>query len=1151
MHRICRRRDQKTLRAKRLQLSLIALLNACCIADGQEFSFTSTRGSAMDMFELHFKGAQQPMPVLPYKLSDRSSRTKKIPLVFKVARGGMLLHILWILIFSRFNPSFGFGLKILQPTPLQVIDRNDIFLLVHVPSNHIEKHVCVTLQNTTEKHARAERTIISECLVLDERNDAHTAHIRIELASSGFFALSVSTEKFNAANLPRGDALVHDTVLFQVQPSEVFHHSRSNLILLSPLNRAMISSKRLEIFFFNYAHTSLPVCFDLDHGSQITCVLPNSVQPVVFYDLFGSFHVLKAWTATNHSSADSQFTQTIIFSSITNEESTRSLRLASPVDGDLMGSDNVWLKFDFAESYFSHEGLGMFFICFRISKLFFSCDGQANEPMRLLGLVPGKYTVEAWLATHDHLEISGSRVFARFSVSDAIQVLPIRDIRSRQSEVPLITAGACKSSNLYTVFVFAFQRVLLLRRLWQSLLNAHYFQCNVDVKIFVDRARDAETWQSVRLEVQQMKWPHGKLNIILRSTHVGLVGNILSAWEPPNNHRERAIFLEDDVEVSPWFFYFLMQIDRRGIKLSPGSRMLGISLYRPKWNDISWHNIKYAGLSNSSQPFFMMQLPCSWGAMYFPEEWNRFLRWHKTLEHAGAFDSHVDQMWLPRSMSNVWQVSWKKTLLRFMVEESVFMAYPSSGSFSTSKAPVGENVATSLLSSLYNVQLIANLDFSLLNLTNSSEKLNPPDVYYDFYQHPARRKNDQHSYLRHDTVLESSMSCLEQSGSTVCSLRHVVLEKENQVSLFRKLNGCMKTFHGPLIVPSLRHRCCMEEIPFINAKVIEGSLSIGGRKMCHSTVENAYLFAAVNFPQYGHTIHDTLFSLFDTIHTVPTSVNTSAIHTLIISNFNDSNLYSVSDIARYESFFRALGKGGVYMLEELAGGHKRTCVSNLVVGLSAANSFYDSRQAHAKHDQLKRFVMAYRFSLGIKTENSRTSPVLRATFIKRRNRRVLNAQQLYDISKDVGYNTSIVSLEFLSFRQQVELMEETNLLVGVTGSGLFNAIFMATGTSVIILFPYGTRPWMGQNLMQLAASNKRNAILLEANEPKKSVLYSCSYLHDSQSIWPIWHPDQIWRRSWLFGFNLFMRQDFYINATSFRKSVFLIYNSIGSDADEC
>lgn len=1063
----------------------------------------------------------------------------------------MLLHILWILIFSRFNPSFGFGLKILQPTPLQVIDRSDLFLLVHVPSNHIEKHVCVTLQNTTEKHVRTERTIISECLVLDERKDAHTAHVRIELASSGFFTLSVSAEKFNAASLPRRDTHVHDTVLFQVQPSGFFHPSRSKLILLSPLNRAMISSKRLEVFFFNYARTSLSICFDLDHGNQSTCVLPNCVQPVVFHDLFGSFHVLKAWITTNHSSPDFEFTQTIIFSSITNEESTKSLKLASPMDGDIMDSDNVWLKFDFAENYFSHEGLGMFLICFRISKSYFSCDGQANEPMRLLGLVPGEYTVEAWLATRDHLEIHGSRVVASFNVSDVIQAPPIRNIRSRQSEVPLITSGGCKSSNLYTIFVFAFQRVLHLRRLWQSLLNAHYFQCNVDVNIFVDRAWNSEIRQSVRLEIKQFKWPHGKLNIILRSTHVGLVGNILSAWESPNNHRERAIFLEDDVEVSPWFFYFLMQIDHRGIKISPGSRLLGISLYRPKWNDISWHSIKYAGLLNSSQPFFMMQLPCSWGAMYFPEEWNRFLRWHKTLEHDGAFDSHVDQMWLPRSMSNLWQVSWKKTLLRFMVEESAFMAYPSFGSFSTSKAPVGENIATSLLSSLYNVQLIANMDSSLLNLTTSSEKLNPPDVYYDFYQHPARRINDQQSYLRHDLVQESSMSCLEQSGSTVCSLRHVVLEEEHQVSLFRRLKGCMKTFHGPLIVPSLRHRCCMEEIPFINAKVMEGSLSIEGPKMCHSSVENAYLFAAVNFPQYGHTVHDTLFLLFDTIHMVPTSINKSITHTLIISNFNDPNLHSVSDIARYKSFFHVLGKGGVFMLEELAGGHRRTCVGKLVVGLSAANSFYDSRQAHAKHDQLKRFVMAYRFSLGIKTENSRSSRDLRATFIKRRNRHVLNGQQLYDISKDVGYNTSVVSLEFLSLRQQVELMEETNLLVGVTGSGLFNAIFMATGTSVIILFPYGTRPWMGENLLQLAASNKRNAILLEASEPKKSRLNSCSNASDFQSMLPILHPDQIWRRSWLFGFNLFMRQDFYINASSFRKSVLLTYNSIGSKADEC
>ena len=60
-----------------------------------------------------------------------------------------------------------------------------------------------------------------------------------------------------------------------------------------------------------------------------------------------------------------------------------------------------------------------------------------------------------------------------------------------------------------------------------------------------------------------------------------------------------------------------------------------------------------------------------------------------------------------------------------------------------------------------------------------------------------------------------------------------------------------------------------------------------------------------------------------------------------------------------------------------------------------------------------------------------------------------------------GYNAIEVIFETLSLKEQVAFMRNVNVLVGATGTGLFNLLFMENQipaeaqNHIVIFFPYG------------------------------------------------------------------------------------------------
>eukprot|EP00754_Rhynchopus_humris_P019904 Rhum_TRINITY_DN14668_c41_g1::Rhum_TRINITY_DN14668_c41_g1_i1::g.109491::m.109491 len=223
-----------------------------------------------------------------------------------------------------------------------------------------------------------------------------------------------------------------------------------------------------------------------------------------------------------------------------------------------------------------------------------------------------------------------------------------------------------------TVCVFTYNRLTGLKRLMASLQGARYLNHRVDLTVFKDKLKENAESDGTEDYLRALSWPHGNLRIHMREHNAGLKNSILEAWYPTNDEDSYAAFFEDDIEASPlWYVWAHNAITAYGGK-ERSPRNLGISLYRPIHDELTGGKMTF---DTSGDPYVLQQ-PCSWGAVYFPGPWRKFRDWYDEEGHVK--DPIAKGRGLPRISSNTWSAksSWKKYLIKYMWEHGLFMVYP-------------------------------------------------------------------------------------------------------------------------------------------------------------------------------------------------------------------------------------------------------------------------------------------------------------------------------------------------------------------------------------------------------------------------------------------------------------------------------------------
>lgn len=160
--------------------------------------------------------------------------------------------------------------------------------------------------------------------------------------------------------------------------------------------------------------------------------------------------------------------------------------------------------------------------------------------------------------------------------------------------------------------------------------------------------------------INSFQWTNGEKRVKKRNKRVGLEYSIIESWNAQDD-RELGLMFEDDIEVSPLFFDFILLMLRNYVFENPkdSELLVGVSLTTPRYNEIALvHRLFYPEeVIGKKERLYAHQLPCSWGAVYFPWEWRKFLdfyHWRKTKGPSQELYT------IPNTSVNLWQRSWKR-----------------------------------------------------------------------------------------------------------------------------------------------------------------------------------------------------------------------------------------------------------------------------------------------------------------------------------------------------------------------------------------------------------------------------------------------------------------------------------------------------------
>jgi hypothetical protein len=245
-----------------------------------------------------------------------------------------------------------------------------------------------------------------------------------------------------------------------------------------------------------------------------------------------------------------------------------------------------------------------------------------------------------------------------------------------------------------SVNVITYNRPRSLKRLCMSLNNAEYYGHKLNVNFFVEKGADEETKQVIR----SFEWTQGEKRIFMRHKRSGLVPAVLESWYPDHEH-DYVLLAEDDIELSKYWYLWILELmkvyrypsidPKTGKPRELDSHIFGVSLYTPRESENSMPRFMYYPDQNFKQTAWLHQIPCSWGAVYFPEHWRYYRHFIEMRRNVGK------NINIPYCECNGWTGSWVKFYTELAYLKGWYMIYPNFAnqtSFSTNHMEPGVHI---------------------------------------------------------------------------------------------------------------------------------------------------------------------------------------------------------------------------------------------------------------------------------------------------------------------------------------------------------------------------------------------------------------------------------------------------------------------------
>eukprot|EP00294_Goniomonas_avonlea_P015795 CAMPEP_0114544750 /NCGR_PEP_ID=MMETSP0114-20121206/3039_1 /TAXON_ID=31324 /ORGANISM="Goniomonas sp, Strain m" /LENGTH=582 /DNA_ID=CAMNT_0001729143 /DNA_START=74 /DNA_END=1822 /DNA_ORIENTATION=- len=272
---------------------------------------------------------------------------------------------------------------------------------------------------------------------------------------------------------------------------------------------------------------------------------------------------------------------------------------------------------------------------------------------------------------------------------------------------------------------------------------------------------------------------------------------------------------------------------------------------------------------------------------------------------------------------------------------------------------------------------------------------------------------------------------------------------------------------------------------------------------CDRTMhKHAFFFGFPQLDNHFEVLNAGFLALYATILEASGEIDPN--NTVLITNVGAP---VESGLGRYYRLFRTLSIHPIISLSEVRS-HGVLCFDHVAVGLSGS---YDltSDSVDISHKELPEMNQYVTQALGIDaTVMSHNPPTL--LWISRKqdgNRNVENEQEILQAAREVGFAASAVDFEVMGMEEQVRVMQNVSVLMGIYGAGLTNAMFMQKGGVVVQILPFGHKNHLGEEFKNVAVNGPGHyveIVLPESATGRWPWAAPPSVYEDGDGLWN-WH----------------------------------------------
>ncbi|WP_288785260.1 hypothetical protein [Bacteroides acidifaciens] len=212
--------------------------------------------------------------------------------------------------------------------------------------------------------------------------------------------------------------------------------------------------------------------------------------------------------------------------------------------------------------------------------------------------------------------------------------------------------------NKIAILAVAYNRVDSITRLLKSLEKANYGDEKPTLIISIDKSKT----DAVEKFADGYHWPHGEKIVRKHDKNMGLRNHMMSLGEWFDRF-ETIVVLEDDIVVSPCFYFFVRQSSD---KYMGSQEVCGISLYSFARNYQT--RLPFTPVSSEYDGYFM-NCAMSWGEVWMKPQWMEFYNWYMRNQDF-PIEPHLPELICK------WEKSWLKYHTKYCIETNRYFLYP-------------------------------------------------------------------------------------------------------------------------------------------------------------------------------------------------------------------------------------------------------------------------------------------------------------------------------------------------------------------------------------------------------------------------------------------------------------------------------------------